>query len=714
VATLAHSLREPQQLWGWFWEFLKDELLPYPGRAGTVARMVIAATLIMIVCMTFRVPYAFQGAIYALLISRESPRATLQSSWILFFVTGIGAVYLLASVWFVISIPVLHFLWVIGSLFLSFYAISVLRDYITAVAFANLISVGIPLWDRHLPAETNVEDTLWVCLTVVIAVVITGSVELAFARLRPGDELVLPITERLSAVASVLRCYAEGRPVDPAAEQKVIRLEVVGTSMLRRILRRSGYTQQYTANMGGVAALTGRLVDLAATLTQLEFEIPEGSRRRFEELAATIDSIREQLIRRELPDPVQFDPDEQSAAAVPLLSEMEHTVTLIPQVFANSRPDQESLPAAGDLPVPTLLLPDAFVNPDHLRFALRGCLAASSCYVLYNAVDWPGISTSVTTCLLTALSTIGASRQKQVLRLTGAAMGGFIFGMGSQIFVLPYLNSIGGFTILFVFVTAFSGWVMTSSTRLSYFGLQVALAYYLINLQEFAIVTSLALARDRVIGVLLGLFMMWVVFDRIWGAPAGVQMRTSFISSLRLLAQLARQPVSADFRVAVRTAFALRERINAQFDQARSLADSVLFEFGPSRQRDLQIRERIRHWQPELRALFLMRVASIKYRLQLPGFELPEAVRAYQREYDEHSAQMLEQVADFIEGKRQELTLTADESTEILGRVLDACRGPESQALPAARVESFVALLRQIDRLTRTLSQEIAKEFRPA
>jgi multidrug resistance protein MdtO len=714
VATLAQSVREPQQRWGWFWEFLKDELLPYPGRAGTVARMVIAATLIMIVCMTFRVPYAFQGAIYALLISRESPRATLQSSWTLFFVTGIGAVYLLASVWFVISIPVLHFLWIIGSLFLTFYTISVLRDYTTAVAFANVISVGIPLWDRHVSAETNVEDTLWLCLAVVIAVVITGAVELAFARLQPGDELVLPIAERLSAVSNVLMSYAEHRALDPAAEQKVIRLEVVGTSMLRRILRRSGYAQRYTANMGGVAALTGRLVDLAATLTQLDFEISEGAQRRFGDLASTIATIREQLIRRELPDPVQFGPDEQSAAAVPLLSEMEHTVTLIPQVFADSRSDQQRLPSAGDLPVPSLLLPDAFVNPDHLRFALRGCLAASSCYVIYNAMDWPGISTSVTTCLLTALSTIGASRQKQVLRLTGAAMGGFVFGMGSQMFILPYLNSIGGFTMLFIFVTAFSGWVMTSSTRLSYFGLQVALAYYLINLQEFAIVTSLALARDRVVGVLLGLFLMWLVFDRIWSAPAGVQMRTAFITSLRLLAQLAREPVSADFRVAVRTGFALRERINAQFDQARSLADSVLFEFGPSRRRDLEIRKRIRHWQPELRALFLMRVASMKYRLQLPGFELPEAVRVYQREYDEHSAQMLEQLADFIEGKQEDLTLTADQATEILGRVLDQCFGPEAQALPAAQVESFVTLLRQIDRLTRTLSQEIAREFRPA
>src|SRR5262245_64675468 len=74
MATLADSASGLQRPWRWFWEFLKHELAPYPRRAGTVARMVIAATLIMIITMTFRIPFGFQGAVYALLISRESLR----------------------------------------------------------------------------------------------------------------------------------------------------------------------------------------------------------------------------------------------------------------------------------------------------------------------------------------------------------------------------------------------------------------------------------------------------------------------------------------------------------------------------------------------------------------------------------------------------------------------------------------------------------------
>src|SRR4029077_20649930 len=99
-----------------------------------------------------------------------------------------------------------------------------------------------------------------------------------------------------------------------------------------------------------------------------------------------------------------------------------------------------------------------------------------------------------------------------VLRISGAVVGGFLIGMGAQVFVLPHLDSIAGFTILFVVVTAFASWFMTSSPRLSYFGVQIAVAFCLIHLNSFAIEPSLSIARDRVVGILLGLILMWLLF----------------------------------------------------------------------------------------------------------------------------------------------------------------------------------------------------------
>jgi len=711
MASLAQSLPASNRPISWLWEWLREELTPYPGRLALVARMVIAATLIMIIGMTFRIPYAWQGAIYALLVSRESPQATLKSAVTILFVTGIGAAYIILSMKLLINILPLHFLWIIATFFFAFYGISTLTNYLAAVAFVNTTALGIPLWDRHVSAEAKLEDMLWLCLAVLIAVVVTGVVELVFVRQRPGDEVLRPMTERLSAVEDLLSRYAEGCAPDPATQQRIVRLAMLGTSTLRRILKRSNVPAQYEAASGGVAVLIGRLVDLAATLTPLGFEFSADNRRRFRNLASTLASIRNDLMNREIPARVQFDTDTESAAVAPLLGEMEHTVTLMTEVFAGTRSAQAHLPSPDHFERPTLLSRDAFVNPEHLRFALKGCLAASSCYVLYNALAWPGISTAVTTCLLTALSTVGSSRQKQVLRIAGAIVGGFVIGMGSQVFILPYVDSIAGFLVLFGIVTAVASWFMTSSPRLSYFGVQLALAFYLIHLQEFTIQTSLSLARDRVVGVLLGLIIMWLVFDQLWGARAGVEMKRTFILNLRLMAQFARQTASNDMRIALGRSLALRETINANLDKVRALADGVLFELGPSRQRDLELRSYIRQCQPQLRTLFVMRIASLKYRLQLPGFELPESVRLRQKAYDEVSARLLEQTADQIDDQTPQIGSRVEQPHDLLKQTLHDVEAEASRELPVAQAQSFVTLLRQIDALTNCLAAEIVTKF---
>jgi len=705
MATIADSLPESSRPLAWFGEFLKGELAPYPGRAALVARMTFATTLVMMICMTFRISYGFQGAIYALLITRESPRATLRSAGTMLLVTGIGAAYLLISAGFVINISILHFLWIIASFFLAFYALSAMTNHGAATIFAIMIAVGVPLWDHHVSVETNVEDTLRVMLASLIGVAVTAAVEVAFVRMKPGDDIVLPVAERLAAVQSLLTGYLKDRPVDREVE-KIARLAMLGTSTLRSALRRSDYSPEYTAQMSGVVALVGRLMDIAATLTQLSFEFSATGQKQLRNLATTVARIRTDLMNRQIPQSIHFDPDDEPLRSVTLLREMEKTVALIPQAFAGSQSMDEYPPPSADSSRLKLFAADALTNPEHLQFALKGCLAASLCYIIYDSIAWPGISSAVTTCLLTGLSTIGASRQKQILRFAGALVGGFLIGMGSQIFILPYLDSIAGFIVLFVLVTALASWFVTCSPRSSYFGLQVALAFFLINLQEFAVQTSLSIARDRVVGILLGLFMMWLVFDQLWGAPAAVEMKRTFISNLRLLAEVAREPLSRELKVASQHGYALRETINANFDKVRSLADAVLFEFGSSRQQDLALRDRIRQWQPQLRMLFLTRIALWKYRIQLPGLELPQSVALAQQEFDHDLATTLDGMADRMEGKTFEGSDNFKRSVNSLDQTIRTYYSGTSHEV-AAQFGVFLSLSHRIESLTLSLDEEM-------
>jgi multidrug resistance protein MdtO len=705
MATAAQSAPATPSSLSWLGEFVKHELSPYQGRTALVARMVVAATLVMVICMVFRIPYAFQGAIYALIVSRESSQATFQSAASILSMTGIGGAYLLASAWFVISIPTLHLLWVIASFFLGFYAISTITNFGASSTFAIMICIGVPLWDRHVSAETNVEDTLWLCLASAIGVVVTVAVEILFSRIKPGEDIVAGVADRLAAVQHVLVCFAENYSVDRLTEGNVVRLAMVGTSMLRRTLQRSAYAPNYAEQMGAVIALTGTLVDLSANLRS-PTHLSGDDREQIRLVADRVGSVRSALLAEGAPHLHAVHVSQGNVAgAIPFVSEMEKTVQLMNEILTGS----QSLsvfapePSSGD-PPPLFFVRDAFTNVAHVQFAVKGCLTAGLCYLIYNGLDWPGISTAVTTCFLTALSTVGSSRQKQVLRISGALVGGFLIGMGAQVFILPHLDSIAGFTILFVVVTAFASWFMTSSPRLSYFGVQIAVAFCLIHLNSFAIEPSLSIARDRVVGILLGLIMMWLLFDQLWTAPAVVEMKKAFISVLRLLAQFAREPVSADARAEIGRSYVLRDTISRDFDSVRASADGVLFEFGPSRNQDLAWRSKVREWQPQLRLLFLAEIALWKYRARVPGFELPESVRVAQRAFDEELAGALADLADRMEG-RPPGAKPREEWLAPLERTVRTCGVQEPQNQTAIRLQAFLSLHRRVETIATSLQK---------
>jgi multidrug resistance protein MdtO len=102
--------------------------------------------------------------------------------------------------------------------------------------------------------------------------------------------------------------------------------------------------------------------------------------------------------------------------------------------------------------------------------------------------------------------------------------------------------------------------------------------------------TSLAVARDRIVGILLRLFMMWIVFDQLSGLPASLALKREVIATFRLLARLVPEPLTTETRAAVDRIRALRATINASFDGMRALADGVLFAFGTAREQARQHR----------------------------------------------------------------------------------------------------------------------------
>ncbi len=230
MASIAQSLPASHRPLAWLWEWLRDELTPYPGRVLLVTRMVTAATLVMILSMTFRLPYGAYGAIYAVILSRESLEATASAVRMVVIGFVLAGAYILLGLMLALGDPILRFLWITAGFFIGFWAMSALRNYAASIRFAYLIAITITLWDKHVSAASKVENTLWAVGVITLASLITLLVETAFAALTRSNHLIDAIAERLTCVEELLTHYVGGDPVNAAVRTTLARLAMTGTA----------------------------------------------------------------------------------------------------------------------------------------------------------------------------------------------------------------------------------------------------------------------------------------------------------------------------------------------------------------------------------------------------------------------------------------------------------------------------------------------------
>ncbi|WP_408872155.1 FUSC family protein [Gluconobacter sp. Dm-62] len=182
-------------------------------------------------------------------------------------------------------------------------------------------------------------------------------------------------------------------------------------------------------------------------------------------------------------------------------------------------------PSADDAKAPSqkkksgFLAEDAFSNPDHVRFAVKGTAAVMLSYLTFKVLDWPGIHTCIITCFIVALPTMGEMVSKLTLRISGALVGGTL-GIAAIIFVMPHLNGITGFLVLVFVVSLIAAWVKTGDERIAYAGFQIGLAFYLTDLKGYGPTADMATARDRIVGIMLGNFITYAMFTSFWPASA--------------------------------------------------------------------------------------------------------------------------------------------------------------------------------------------------
>jgi multidrug resistance protein MdtO len=302
----------------------------------------------------------------------------------------------------------------------------------------------------------------------------------------------------------------------------------------------------------------------------------------------------------------------------------------------------------------------------------------------------------VLTCIVTALGTVGTSLQAQFLRLAGFVVGGVVMGISAQILILPGIDTVFGFAILFAVGTAIAAWFATSSPRLSYFGVQIALSFYFVNLQDWHIQTDLTIARDKVAGVLLGILAMGFVFDRYGTKSDKEQLKKLLVGNVRMLAQLGVCPVVGGKAITTSEMNRLRNQINENFASMESQIDTARFEFefrGRSA-KDFGECERIQRVQPELRSIYLLELSlhSHRGRWDIDSELTQKQTQALDRFLNEYSDELIH-VAGLNAHQEKEPARINDDSIRLLHRTIEGQGSANWQAITDICQKMFFSLL---------------------
>jgi hypothetical protein len=196
------------------------------------------------------------------------------------------------------------------------------------------------------------------------------------------------------------------------------------------------------------------------------------------------------------------------------------------------------------------------------------------------SVGWSGLNAALTTCILTAVPTIRATRHRQVLRFGGMFLGAAVLGVGAESLLLSQVDSLLPFALVFAAVTMIAGWLSTSTAKYAFAGLQCALAFDIVVLARFSVSANLIAARNCIFGIVLGIAGMWLVFEILWPkdtrhALTAVPKKT-FQSYLNLL------PSGTHHQSTYIAAARRVEEVFRAADRVELLHDTSVFEFGSS------------------------------------------------------------------------------------------------------------------------------------
>ena len=587
VQVVAETANWPARIW--------RDLQPTPGRLSGTLRITLASVLTLILLLVWQVPFASIGLYFVFLVGRDSPAISVRTG-LLSMLTLVAAVATeLGLVAFTDNDPMARLVGVAVVSCIAGTLVVATNVPVLASTWGFIFCTLIALWERHAPADTLVKTSLWILAATGIAVGSSVLVEYLFGARNPARLLQTERHNRYRLLVNMYTLYAQGASPQKLHDAGILvsRLATTGQSGMQRLYNT---IVERNLDLGNLPIGTrvripmlAQLMDVSAAfaLQQPDAADPEVQRR-----CAQIASECQALLEERSPRHEGYT-ELTPQSRLTLLDRVENILHVINSMPSQADPVRDRELVALPVSKVPLLIPGALKDWNSWAFGFKISLCATLCYIFYFAVDWPGISTSVTTVLIAGLSTTGAIKQRVTFRLAGALIGGLVIGIGCATFLFPLMDSVASLSVLVGILAFGSAWI-ASGRQFGYVGLQIIFSFYLVALEDFRAPTQLAPPRDRLIGILVALVVMWFVFDQLWPVRTVTAMRRSLASILRNEANLFRTELAQSTRQQlIEASDDLRDHIGKTMAAIRTMNDAVEYEFGVDRQRQMAIAEQI-------------------------------------------------------------------------------------------------------------------------
>jgi multidrug resistance protein MdtO len=686
----------PSSLASQSWEFLRRELAPTPGRWQATVRLTLACIACTVPIMVFHLQEALVVMVGMFMIAKEDTTTTLLGTVLALLGVTVGCGLLL-----LFYVCALDLVWLRVLAVPAFVAFGLFLNRTVTLGPMGIticvpLALGMVLPDANPDLEFLARLPFYFWWGISLGLLINLVVQYLLNRETSLSVLVRAMVARLDAVERMLGRLAAGEKTDPA-HSTLAPLALAGVVEQLHLLKLASVVEhrlkKYQAELRAQFILLDRLVTAAAVLEMQGIASPnEAVQRRLHGVAEACARWRTAVkdkhhVPPEIPPaPANGEVMVTGQDAIPSLSEMERAVKLMPFTFPGRELPAELRPAPGK-DKGGVLVPDAFTNPEYIRYAIKGALAAFICYLIFTLADYPGIYTSVITCIVCAVSTVGASVQKGVLRFAGAAVGGAL-GVICFIWIFPNLDSLGGFWFPFGAVTALAAYVTFGSLRISYCGYQIAVAFYKISLEDYGPSTELVVVRDRLMGIALGLVVFGVINSRLWPVTALETTRVKLVSVFRSLVKLAGLPdENKDPAPQLAEAYVVRQQVQQDLGTIRQLFESSRFESGAAR------RDRLEAVSNTAQMLFLHLLAIIQHRPDLWRLGVPEPLRAASARFRATLAEVLLCLSDRVRGKPErplpDLSAALPELDQALAREIKTISDPHLLAQIRGRLALY-------------------------